>query len=75
MKPRTPYVATCTWAAPAMGMRLQNWVNNRERMEVDGEARVVGKSNLKGVVVRPVGAYNKTFGVYINKLATIKQTQ
>ncbi len=60
MRTSTPYVAPGTCAAPERGKGLQNWVTNRQRMEVEREARDVVKSNLKGVVIRPVGADNNT---------------
>jgi hypothetical protein len=65
MRTRTPYVAPGTCAAPERGRGLQNWATNRERMEVVREIWKVVKSNLEGVVIRSVGAYNSTFGVRI----------
>jgi hypothetical protein len=52
-------------------MRLQNWVTNRQRMEVEREKWNVVQSNLKDVVIRSVGTDNNTFGGYTNKLPHI----
>ena len=60
-------MATGTCAVSERARGVQNWATNRERMEVVRETRNVVKSDLKGVVIRPVGAYNNIFGEHINE--------
>ena len=72
MSTSTSYMATGTCTAPERGRGLQNWATNRERMEVVREIWNVVKSNLEGVVIRPVGAYIGTFGVHITNYERLR---
>jgi hypothetical protein len=74
MSTSTSYMATGKCAAPERGRGLQNWATNRERMEDEGEMWNVVKSNLEGVVIRPVGANNNTFGEIKRVMPHAKKT-
>ncbi len=68
MSTSTSYMATGTCAAPERGRGLQGWAAFIQQMEVEREIWNVVKRYLKGVDIRPVGAYNSTFAVHINEL-------
>lgn len=71
MRTSIPYFATGTWATPAKGRRLQSWMTSKQQIEVERETRNIPNSNLEGVGVRLIGAYNNTLGKQINKLYPI----